>query len=45
MTCEKSGEKWPKFKEIGTQKIKLAKVVAKEKENPSMNPEVHTYSR
>ena len=27
----KSGDKWPKFKEIGIQKIKLAKVVAKEK--------------
>ena len=27
MTCDK----WPKFKEIGTKKIKLAKVVAKEK--------------
>ena len=24
-------DKWPKFKEIGTKKIKLAKVVAKEK--------------
>ena len=27
----KSGNKWPKFKEIDIQKIKLAKVVAKEK--------------
>ena len=33
MTCEK----WPKFKEIGTKNIKLANVVAKEK-NPSTNP-------
>ena len=31
MTCENRGDKWPKFKEIGTKKIKLAKVVAKEK--------------
>ena len=31
MTCKKSGDKWPRFKEIGTKKIKLAKVVAKEK--------------
>ena len=25
MTCENRGDKWPKFKEIGTKKIKLAK--------------------
>ena len=29
----KSGDKWPKFKEIGTKKIELAKVVVKEKKN------------
>ena len=33
----KSGDKWPKFKEIGTQKIKLVKLVANEK-NHSANP-------
>ena len=27
--------------EIGTQKIKLAKVVAKEKKNPSANPDIN----
>ena len=34
MTCDK----WPKFKEIGTKKIKLVKVVAKVKKNPGANP-------
>ena len=32
---------WPKVKENGTKKIKLAKMVAKEKKNPSANPESH----
>ena len=32
MWLAKSGEKWPKFKEIGTKNIKLANVVAKEKQ-------------
>ena len=29
---------WLKVKENGTKKIKLAKMVAKEKKNPSANP-------
>ena len=37
MTCDK----WPRFKEIGTKKIKLEKVVAKEKKNPGANPVIY----
>ena len=39
MTCEKVAINGPNLKETGTQKIKLAKEVAKEKKNPSTNPE------
>ena len=34
MTCEKRGDKWPKFKEIGTKKIKIGKSGGERKKKP-----------
>ena len=40
MTCEKVAINGPNLKKLAHKKYKLAKVVAKEKKNPSANPVV-----
>ena len=39
MTCDKVVINGPNLKKLAQKKIKLAKVVAKEKKNPSANPD------